>query len=48
MLAPCPLTHAKMAEPELLSYPKSRIKILLLENIHTVAVQRLKNEGFQV
>ncbi len=37
-------------EPEqnLLSYPKSRIKILLLENIHTVAVQRLKSEGFQV
>lgn len=37
-----------MGEPETLSFPKSRIKILLLENIHAAAVQRLKDEGFQV
>lgn len=30
------------------SFPKSKIKILLLENIHTVAEQRLQLEGFQV
>lgn len=41
------LTPRRMGEQEL-SFPKSRIKILLLENIHTAAVQRLKDEGFQV
>lgn len=30
------------------SYPKSKIKILLLENIHDVAVEMLREEGFMV
>ena len=30
------------------SYPKSRIKVLLLENVHPVAVQAFKEEGFNV
>ena len=30
------------------SYPKNRIKALLLENIHEDAVNRLKKEGYQV
>lgn len=30
------------------SYPKNRIKALLLENIHPSAIQKLKNEGYQV
>lgn len=30
------------------SYPKSKMKVLLLENIHDVAVQRFKKEGYQV
>lgn len=30
------------------SYPKSRIKVLLLENVHPAAVQLFKKEGFQV
>ena len=30
------------------SFPKSKIKILLLENIHAVAEERLQSEGFQV
>ena len=30
------------------SFPKSKIKILLLENIHKKAVELLKNEGFTV
>mgnify|MGYP000692775266 FL=1 len=30
------------------SYPKSRIKVLLLENVHPGAVQAFKKEGFQV
>jgi D-3-phosphoglycerate dehydrogenase len=30
------------------SYPKSRIKVLLLENVHPAAVQVFKKEGFQV
>jgi D-3-phosphoglycerate dehydrogenase len=30
------------------SYPKSRIKVLLLENVHPGAVQLFKKEGFQV
>jgi len=30
------------------SYPKNRIKALLLENIHQDAIQKLKNEGYQV
>jgi D-3-phosphoglycerate dehydrogenase len=30
------------------SFPKSEIKILLLENIHPVAVEALRAEGFQV
>ncbi len=31
-----------------LSYPKNRIKVLLLENIHEHGIQKLKNEGYQV
>jgi len=31
-----------------LSYPKNRIKVLLLENIHPKGVQILKEEGYQV
>lgn len=31
-----------------ISYPKNRIKILLLENVHPVAVQKLKEEGYNV
>jgi D-3-phosphoglycerate dehydrogenase len=30
------------------SYPKSKIKVLLLENIHAVAVEAFKSESFQV
>jgi D-3-phosphoglycerate dehydrogenase / 2-oxoglutarate reductase len=30
------------------SYPKSRIKVLLLENVHPIAVELLKEEGYQV
>jgi D-3-phosphoglycerate dehydrogenase / 2-oxoglutarate reductase len=30
------------------SYPKSRIKVLLLENIHEHAVKKLREEGYQV
>ncbi|MFT4738004.1 MAG: D-3-phosphoglycerate dehydrogenase [Cyclobacteriaceae bacterium] len=31
-----------------LSYPKSRIKVLLLENIHSHGIQKLTEEGYQV
>lgn len=31
-----------------ISYPKNRINILLLENVHPVAVELLKTEGFNV
>jgi D-3-phosphoglycerate dehydrogenase / 2-oxoglutarate reductase len=31
-----------------LSYPKNRIKVLLLENIHPRAIEILKEEGYQV
>lgn len=34
--------------PRSQSYPKSRIKILLLENVHQAAVQAFKKEGFDV
>jgi D-3-phosphoglycerate dehydrogenase len=30
------------------SYPKSRIKVLLLENVHPIAFELLKEEGYQV
>jgi D-3-phosphoglycerate dehydrogenase len=30
------------------SYPKSRIKVLLLENVHPIAVELFKEEGYQV
>ncbi|WP_026953994.1 phosphoglycerate dehydrogenase [Algoriphagus vanfongensis] len=30
------------------SYPKSRIKVLLLENVHPIGVDLLKEEGYQV
>lgn len=31
-----------------LSYPKSRIKVLLLENIHEHGIKKLREEGYQV
>jgi D-3-phosphoglycerate dehydrogenase / 2-oxoglutarate reductase len=34
--------------PRAQSYPKSRIKVLLLENVHPVAVEAFKREGFNV
>jgi D-3-phosphoglycerate dehydrogenase / 2-oxoglutarate reductase len=34
--------------PMSISYPKNRIKVLLLENIHTDAAGLFKNEGYQV
>jgi D-3-phosphoglycerate dehydrogenase len=34
--------------PRKFSYPKNRISVLLLENIHPVAVQLFKEEGFKV
>src|SRR5690606_33550753 len=30
------------------SYPKSRIKVLLLENVHQIGVDLLKEEGYEV
>ena len=30
------------------SFPKNKIQILLLENIHTVAVEAFQNEQFQI
>ncbi len=34
--------------PRSQSYPKSRIKVLLLENVHQAAVQAFREEGFDV
>lgn len=34
--------------PRSTSYPKSRIKVLLLENVHTRAVELFKEEGYSV
>jgi D-3-phosphoglycerate dehydrogenase / 2-oxoglutarate reductase len=34
--------------PRSQSYPKSRIKVLLLENVHSVAIEAFKHEGFDV
>lgn len=34
--------------PMTISYPKNRIKVLLLENIHNDAIDIFRNEGFQV
>ncbi|MCF8278463.1 MAG: phosphoglycerate dehydrogenase [Flavobacteriales bacterium] len=34
--------------PMAISYPKNRIKVLLLEGIHEDAVEQLKTEGYQV
>ncbi len=34
--------------PRKISYPKNRIKILLLENVHEAAFENLSNEGFTV
>tara|TARA_X000001036_G_scaffold132475_1_gene125298 strand:- start:2289 stop:4211 length:1923 start_codon:yes stop_codon:yes gene_type:complete len=31
-----------------LSYPKSRIKVLLLENVHENAISKLRSEGYQI
>ena len=40
------LYHNKMNGA--LSYPKNRIKMLLLENVHTHALEKLKEDGFHV
>lgn len=40
------LYHNKMSGA--LSYPKNRIRMLLLENVHADAAKRLKEEGFSV
>lgn len=34
--------------PRTLSYPKSKIKVLLTENIHKTAIESFENEGYQV
>jgi len=34
--------------PRAQSYPKSRIKVLLLENVHPVAIEAFESEGFNV
>lgn len=34
--------------PASVSYPKSKIKVLLLENIHNTAIESFKQEGYQV
>ncbi|WP_419211795.1 phosphoglycerate dehydrogenase [Maribacter sp. X9] len=34
--------------PRNISYPKNRIKVLLLENVHTAAFQNLSEDGFSV
>ncbi|MFX0556779.1 phosphoglycerate dehydrogenase [Maribacter sp. CXY002] len=34
--------------PRKVSYPKNRIKVLLLENVHTVAFDNLSEDGFSV
>ncbi|GAA4415354.1 hypothetical protein GCM10023187_45820 [Nibrella viscosa] len=40
------LYHNKLSRSQ--SYPKSRIKVLLLENVHPVAVNLFEQEGFKV
>ena len=40
------LYHNKLSRSQ--SYPKSRIRVLLLENVHPVAVQLFEQEGFNV
>jgi len=40
------LYHNKL--PMSISYPKSRIKVLLLENIHPSAEEKFRKEGYQV
>jgi D-3-phosphoglycerate dehydrogenase / 2-oxoglutarate reductase len=40
------LFHNKLSRSQ--SYPKSLIKVLLLENVHPVAVQAFEEEGFKV
>ncbi|GAB3260876.1 hypothetical protein GCM10027347_25540 [Larkinella harenae] len=40
------LYHNKLSRSQ--SYPKSRIKVLLLENVHPVAVHLFESEGFNV
>lgn len=37
-----------MSTPAVTSFPKSQIKVLLLENIHPLAVELFTKEGFQV
>jgi D-3-phosphoglycerate dehydrogenase len=34
--------------PRKLSYPKSKMKVLLLENIHATAVEAFKKEGYEI
>ncbi len=40
------LYHNQLSRSQ--SYPKSRIKVLLLENVHPIAVQLFEQEGFNV
>lgn len=40
------LFHNKLSRSQ--SYPKSRIKVLLLENVHPVAISLFEQEGFNV
>lgn len=35
-------------EKKKLSFPKSKIKIVLLENCHSVAIEMFKKEGFNI
>lgn len=38
----------RIKQPRAISYPKNRMKVLLLENIHPLAVEKFKHEGYQV
>lgn len=42
------ILYLNKMENRALSYPKNRIKVLLLENVHEVAVQMMREEGYQV
>src|SRR4051794_26794760 len=42
------ITFTANAHPSHSSYPKSKIKVLLLENVHDSAREMFESEGFQV
>jgi D-3-phosphoglycerate dehydrogenase len=42
------MTQAVMPVTPVTSFPKAEIKILLLENVHPVAIEAFRKEGFQV